>query len=70
MISHKKDRVNCIIFMVFMSLNDVSIAYLENQNLSPPTGAFLENLSSDMPALGIGALMAKIRAHRDELMTT
>lgn len=53
---------------------DVSIAYLENQKLSPPAGAFLENLSNlsggDMPALGIGALMAKIRAHRDELTAT
>jgi DNA-binding transcriptional LysR family regulator len=48
---------------------NVSIAYLENQQLSPPARAFLETLTnlggSDIPALGIGALMAKIRAHRD-----
>ncbi len=50
---------------------DVSVAYLEDQKLSPPARAFLDSLSNlsggDMPALGIGALMAKIRAHRDEL---
>jgi len=50
---------------------DVSIAYLADQKLSPPARAFLENLSNlsggDMPALGIRALMEKIRAHRDEL---
>ncbi len=50
---------------------DVSIAYLKDQKLSPPATAFLETLSTlsghDMPALGIGALMAKIRAHRPEL---
>jgi len=50
---------------------DVSVAYLEDQKLSPPARAFLDSLSNlsggDMPALGIGALMAKIRAHRDGL---
>lgn len=50
---------------------DVSIAYLEDQQLSPPARAFLETLTnlggSDIPALGIGALMAKIRAHRGGL---
>jgi len=53
---------------------DVSIAYLEDQKLSPPARAFLENLTNlsggDIPALGIGALMAKIRAHRDNLTAT
>ena len=50
---------------------NVSIAYLEDQKLSPPAKAFLETLSNlggpDVPAKGIGALMAKIRAHRNEL---
>ncbi len=44
---------------------DVSIAYLKDQQLSPPARAFLENLSDlnggDIPAMGIGELMAKIR---------
>ena len=55
-------------------LLDVSIAYLEDQTLSPPAKAFLENLTNlsggDLPALGIGALMAKIRAHRNNLTAT
>jgi DNA-binding transcriptional LysR family regulator len=49
---------------------DVSVAYLKDQKLSPPARAFLNSLSNlsggDMPALGIGALMAKIRAHLDK----
>jgi len=53
---------------------DVSVAYLEDQKLSPPARAFLDSLSNlsggDVPALGIGALMAKIRAHRDELIVS
>ena len=53
---------------------DVSIAYLEDQKLSPPARAFLENLTNlsggDIPALGIGALMAKIREHRNHPTTT
>ncbi|HKI49694.1 MAG TPA: LysR family transcriptional regulator [Desulfobacteria bacterium] len=53
---------------------DVSVAYLKDQKLSPPAKAFLDSLSNlsggDMPALGIGALMAKIRAHRDELIVS
>ena len=48
---------------------DVSIAYLEDQKLSPPAKAFLKNLTNlsggDLPALGIGALMANIRENRD-----
>jgi len=48
---------------------DVSIAYLEDPKLSPPARAFLKNLTNlsggDLPALGIGALMAKIRENRD-----
>ncbi len=48
---------------------DVSIAYLKDQHLSPPAKAFLETLSNlgggDMPAMGIGALMAKIRTQRE-----
>ncbi|MCG6880617.1 MAG: LysR family transcriptional regulator [Deltaproteobacteria bacterium] len=50
---------------------DVSIAYLKDQQLSPPARAFLENLSDlnggDMPAMGIGALMAKIRGQQKEM---
>ena len=53
---------------------NVSIAYLEDQQLSPPSRAFLETLTnlsgSDIPALGIGALMTKIRTHRDGLTAT
>ena len=47
---------------------DVSIAYLRDQRLSPPSRAFLENLSDlnggDMPAMGIGPLLAKIRGQQ------
>lgn len=53
---------------------NVSIGYLKDQKLSPPAKAFLENLTNlsggDMPALGIGALMAKIRAHSDNPTAT
>jgi len=48
---------------------DVSIAYLENQILSPPAMAFLDILeklqfSREMTPQGIGAFMAKILAQR------
>ncbi len=48
---------------------DVSIAYLENQTLSPPAMAFLDTLeklqfSREMTPQGIGAFMAKIMAQR------
>ena len=44
---------------------DVSIAYLENQHLSPPAKAFLETLEKlksgkEMTLQGIGVFMAKI----------
>ncbi len=44
---------------------------IHDNTLPPPARAFLENLTNlsggDLPALGIGALMAKIRAHHDTL---
>jgi len=47
---------------------DVSIAYLNNQHLSPPARAFLDILGKlapeDMSPKGIGALMAKMLAQR------
>ena len=46
---------------------DVSIAYLKDQQLSPPARAFLRILEklqpkSDMSPQGIGSLMAKVLA--------
>jgi DNA-binding transcriptional LysR family regulator len=47
---------------------DVSIAYLKDQPLSPPARAFVDTLtklrSEDIDPMGIGAMMAKILAHR------
>ena len=47
---------------------DVSIAYLKKQVLSPPAKAFVETLTKlraeDIDPMGIGALMARIQAQR------
>ena len=47
---------------------DVNIAYLKNQVLSPPAKAFVEILNKlraeDLHPMGIGALMARMLAHR------
>jgi DNA-binding transcriptional LysR family regulator len=47
---------------------DVNIAYLKNQVLSPPAKAFVDILTKlraeDMHPMGIGALMARMLAHR------
>ena len=44
------------------------IAYLKNQVLSPPAKAFVDILTKlreeDMHPMGIGALMARMLAHR------
>jgi DNA-binding transcriptional LysR family regulator len=49
-------------------LLDVSVALLKNQHLSPPARAFLDVLdrlaTEDISPMGIGALMAKMLAHR------
>lgn len=63
----EQETLTCLPFHDPNLFLNVSIAYLEDQQLSPPAKAFLDTLKTlsggDMPAQGIRALMAKIRSH-------